>query len=106
MTDVQSMERLAKKIEEKSKHDPVNYPSHYNKGDIGCIDAIKSCQGDGFKYYCQGSAIKYLWRYEHKGKPIQDLEKAKWFIDKLIAFEQEDQSEDNQKHRDLTEITV
>ena len=35
------------------KHDPVNFPSHYNKGDIGCIDAIKSCQGDGFKYYLQ-----------------------------------------------------
>ena len=52
------------------KHDPVNYPSHYNKGGIGCIDAIKSCQGDGFKYYCQGSAIKYIWRHEHKGKPI------------------------------------
>ena len=42
------------------KNDPVNFPSHYNKGDIGCIDAIKSCQGDGFKYYCQGSAIKYI----------------------------------------------
>ena len=42
------------------KHDPVNFPSHYNKGDIGCIDAIKSCQGDGFKYYLQGSAIKCL----------------------------------------------
>ena len=42
------------------KHDPVNFPSHYNKGDIGCIDAIKSCQGDGFKYYLQGSAIKYV----------------------------------------------
>ena len=36
------------------KHDPVNFPSHYNKGDIGCIDAIKSCQGEGFKYYLQG----------------------------------------------------
>ena len=47
------------------KHDPVNFPSHYNKGDIGCIDAIKSCQGDGFKYYLQGSAIKYIWRHEH-----------------------------------------
>ena len=54
----------------KDKHDPVNFPSHYNKGNIGCIDAIKSCQGDGFKYYLQGSAIKYVWRHEHKGKPI------------------------------------
>ena len=58
------------------KHDPVNFPSHYNKGGIGCIDAIKSCQGDGFKYYLQGSAIKYIWRHEHKGKPIEDLDKA------------------------------
>jgi len=66
------------------KHDPVNFPSHYNKGDIGCIDAIKSCQGDGFKYYLQGSAIKYVWRHEHKGKPIEDLQKARWYLDKLI----------------------
>ena len=67
------------------KHDPVNFPSHYNKGDIGCIDAIKSCQGDGFKYYLQGSAIKYVWRHEHKGKPIEDLDKAIWFLNKLKA---------------------
>ena len=65
------------------KHDPVNFPSHYNKGGIGCIDAIKSCQGDGFKYYCQGSAIKYIWRHEHKGKPVEDLDKAIWFLNKL-----------------------
>jgi len=39
----------------KKKHDPVNFPSHYNQGDIGCIDAIKACQGDGFKFYLQGS---------------------------------------------------
>ena len=38
----------------KKKHDPVNFPSHYNQGDIGCIDAIKACQGDGFKFYLQG----------------------------------------------------
>ena len=50
---------------------------------IGCIDAIKSCQGDGFKYYLQGSAIKYVWRHEHKGKPIEDLDKAIWFLNKL-----------------------
>ena len=82
------------------KHDPVNFPSHYNKGDIGCIDAIKSCQGDGFKYYLQGSAIKYVWRHEHKGKPIEDLDKAIWFLNKLkedfysgVASEEETLSE-------------
>ena len=68
------------------KHDPVNFPSHYNKGGIGCIDAIKSCQGDGFKYYCQGSAMKYLWRHEHKGKPIEDLRKAEWYERRLMDY--------------------
>ena len=67
----------------KKKHDPVNFPSHYNQGDIGCIDAIKACQGDGFKFYLQGSAIKYIWRPEHKGTPIEDLDKAIWFLNKL-----------------------
>jgi|TARA_R110000796_G_scaffold72979_4_gene164541 hypothetical protein len=66
--------------------DNVNYPEHYNQGDVQCIDAIKSCLGSGFKYYLQGSAMKYLWRYEHKGKQIEDLDKAIWFIDKLKEF--------------------
>jgi hypothetical protein len=65
------------------KYDPVDYPEHYNKGNVECIDAIKSCQGIGFKYYLQGSAIKYIWRHEHKGKPIEDLDKAIWFLTKL-----------------------
>ena len=66
------------------KHDPVNFPSHYNKGGIGCIDAIKSCQGDGFKYYLQGSAIKYIIRHPHKGSGKQDLEKAIHYIEMII----------------------
>lgn len=100
MTSVKEMTELVKKMEDKKDDDPVNFPSHYNKGDIGCIDAIKACQGDGFKYYLQGSAMKYLWRYEHKKKPIQDLEKAKWFINKLIETTQERDDEDNQEHGD------
>ena len=67
----------------KANIDMVNSPPHYNKGGIGCIDAIEACQGDGFKYYLQGSAIKYIWRHEHKGKPIEDLDKAIWFLNKL-----------------------
>ena len=66
--------------------DPVNHPKHYKKGDIECIDAIKSCLGEGFKYYLQGSAMKYLWRYEHKGKQVEDLKKATWFIQQLIEL--------------------
>ena len=63
--------------------DNVNHPPHYKQGGIECIDAIKSCLGDGFKFYLQGNAMKYLWRYEHKGKAIEDLEKATWYINRL-----------------------
>tara|TARA_R100000935_G_C2839239_1_gene170089 strand:- start:3511 stop:3813 length:303 start_codon:yes stop_codon:yes gene_type:complete len=94
------MTEFFKKVKELEDNDPVNYPSHYNKGGIGCIDAIQASQGEGFKYYLQGSAFKYLWRYEHKEKPIQDLEKAKWFINKLIEITQERDDENNKEHGD------
>jgi hypothetical protein len=65
--------------------DFVNHPPHYKQGDIECIDAIKAALGDGYKYYLQGSIIKYIWRFEHKQNPVQDLQKSSWYLDKLIA---------------------
>ena len=38
-----------------------------------------------FDAVLQGSAVKYIWRHEHKGKPIEDLEKAIWFLNRLKA---------------------
>ena len=63
--------------------DMVNSPPHYNKSGIECIEAIKAMTGDGFKFYLQGNAMKYLWRHQHKGKIIEDLDKAIWYINKL-----------------------
>ena len=37
-----------------------------------------------FIAYCWGASFKYLWRWHYKGKPYQDLEKAKWYINKMI----------------------
>lgn len=65
--------------------DFVNHPPHYRQGDIECIDAIKAALGDGYKYYLQGSIIKYIWRFEHKENAVQDLQKSSWYLDKLIA---------------------
>lgn len=67
-------------------HDPVNHPAHYASGSIECIDAIKvATEGlPGFEGMCIGNAIKYLWRYRLKGKPVQDLEKAIWYINRAI----------------------
>lgn len=65
--------------------DFVNHPPHYRQGDIECIDAIKAALGDGYKYYLQGSIIKYIWRFEHKENAVQDLQKSSWYLDKLIV---------------------
>ena len=67
-----------------SKIDMVNSPPHYNQTGIECIHAISAATGDGFKHYLQGNILKYLWRFDYKEKPVEDLEKAKWYLDKLI----------------------
>ena len=60
--------------------DNVNRPSHYNKGGIECIDALREALGlEGFKAYCRGNAIKYTWRAGLKLNEQEDLMKAAWY---------------------------
>lgn len=64
--------------------DMVNSPPHYNQTGIECIHAISAATDKGFKYYLQGNVMKYLWRFDYKDKPLEDLQKAKWYLDRLI----------------------
>ena len=65
--------------------DYVNNPPHYTQGAIECIDAIRAALGrEGFKAFCRGNSIKYIWRYNKKGGP-EDLNKAQWYIDRLLC---------------------
>ena len=57
----------------------VNHPSHYNQG-IEPIDIIESWDLN----FSLGNAIKYILRSPYKGKQIEDLEKARWYIDREI----------------------
>lgn len=62
----------------------INHPDHYNQGNVECIEAIMSALGlDGFRSFCQGNCLKYLWRYENKGG-VEDLKKCQWYLKKLI----------------------
>ena len=65
--------------------DMVNHPSHYTQGGIECIDALKAAtvSKTGIEAVCTANAIKYLWRYEEKNG-IEDVKKARWYIDRLI----------------------
>lgn len=70
-----------------TEHDPVNHPTHYASeakcsgcGEpIECIDVVRHM---GFDL---GNAIKYLWRAGKKDAAIQDLKKAVWYIEDMIA---------------------
>ena len=68
-------------------HDNVNHPVHY-QGSVECIDAIMSATEslDGNESFLVGSVIKYIWRYRKKGKPVEDLKKARWYLDKLYSY--------------------
>ena len=66
--------------------DMVNNPSHYNHKGVECIDAIEaSMTEEEFQGYLKGNLMKYTWRYKYKGKPVEDLKKAEWYLKKLIA---------------------
>ena len=71
---------------EKPTSDPVN-PSHYKQGGIECIEAIKAALLDGFDDYLVGNIIKYIWRRKWKNG-IEDLKKARWYLDRLIQEEE------------------
>lgn len=64
--------------------DNVNKPVHY-QGKVECIDCIESATDglQGIEAFCTGNAIKYLYRWKKKNG-IEDLKKAKWYIDKLL----------------------
>ena len=75
------------------EEDVVNNPSHYNTGTIECIEAIEeSMTPEAYKGYLKGNCMKYLWRYDYKGKQVEDLEKAGWYLSRLTAMVAEENS--------------
>ena len=70
----------------KVKPDNVNHPAHYTNGKVECIDAIESATNDlkGYEAFLTGQVIKYVWRFKRKGKPLEDLQKAEWYLHKLM----------------------
>ena len=63
-----------------AKEDSVNHPSHYNAHPSG-IECITITEHMNF---CRGNAVKYIWRADEKGDPIENLKKARWYLDREI----------------------
>lgn len=60
--------------------DPVEHPAHYTSHPSG-IECIQVTEHMGFNL---GNAVKYIWRADLKGKAIEDLKKAVWYIEREI----------------------
>lgn len=79
----------------KSKTEMINHPVHYTSGKVECIDAIESatCDLTGIEAVCTANIIKYVWRWKLKNG-IEDLEKASWYLHKLIEKKKDDKYKD------------
>jgi hypothetical protein len=73
-----------------NNHDVVNHPKHYTSSParcecgkpIECIDVIEDM------WHNLATVIKYLWRVDLKDNPIQDLQKARWYLTREIKRRQ------------------
>lgn len=66
--------------EDFAKPDLINHPPHYTTGGVETIDFIEAKKLG----YNLGNVIKYITRADHKGSRIEDLRKAKWYLEREI----------------------
>ncbi|WP_217710960.1 DUF3310 domain-containing protein [Paraburkholderia youngii] len=78
--ELQAAQLVSNLMKVPAPHDAVNHPKHYTSHPSG-VECIQITEHFGFNL---GNVIKYLWRAEEKGAPIQDLEKARWYLDREI----------------------
>ena len=60
--------------------DPIN-PDHYrgHPSGVECVTVTEHMT------FCLGNAVKYIWRAGEKGDRLEDLRKARWYVDREIA---------------------
>lgn len=102
--DTKEIDNLIKKITNKiennvyklpeESNESVDHPSHYNHGGRETIDIIKDHLNDSNWNAYQGGLLfniyKYIDRAPYKGKRLEDLNKARWYLDKLIGSVEND----------------
>ncbi|QIG61567.1 hypothetical protein SEA_XIMENITA_58 [Mycobacterium phage Ximenita] len=73
--------------DDQAEVDVVNQPSHYNQGPPckGCGRPIECLDITEHMNFCLGNAVKYVWRCDLKHDAIEDLRKARKYLDTEIA---------------------
>jgi len=71
---------------DRQMSDNVNHPTHYTSGKFECIDVIEDVTSElkGLQAVCTANVMKYIWRWNKKNG-VEDLKKARWYLDKLIT---------------------
>lgn len=70
-----------------AEREMVNHPSHYNSGNMECIDGMVGAFGsEEVRIFCKINAFKYLWRLGHKDEEAQEIGKIKWYLDKYLEL--------------------
>lgn len=72
--------------------DYVNHPNHYANNRIECIDCLESMVEpftDSIDATLSWQIVKYIWRHPFKWNPTEDLKKAKFYLDRLIKYYEE-----------------
>ena len=64
--------------------DQINNPEHYG-GAENIYEAIKVIEAWDLDF-CLGNVIKYIARAGKKGDAVQDLKKAKWYLDRKLEI--------------------
>lgn len=83
--DIYKAYDVTEKAEDDPGFDMVDKPEHYAKGTLECIDWIRyELTPEEYRGYLKGNVLKYIWRHEDKGKPVQDLRKATKYLSFLI----------------------
>lgn len=73
-------------LENALQHDAIHHPDHYTWRGMECIEMIKAFvlkQTVGFYAVCEANILKYLYRWQRKNR-LQDLKKAREYLDMLI----------------------
>ena len=83
-------ETLQQPVDRAIQESPIN-PAYY-KGKIECIDVIEQLNAS----FCIGNVIKYVWRWKGKNG-IEDLRKAKWYLERAIQEAEHDKEVSVQK---------
>lgn len=79
--------------EDPNGNNPVTHPSHYNQGNIECIDAMAAAFGkEAVAHFCICNAFKYIWRTEHKNG-MEDIDKSIWYLTKYKELKGEKSSD-------------